>query len=63
MIVSRTPPLSSEELVSLQEIGKVMQRIILPAHRDLLISLGFLKIADGCPRLTDAGQKRLAAGK
>jgi len=63
MVAKITPPLSPEVFASLQEIGKVMQRIILPAHRDLLVSLGYIETADGCLRLTDAGRKRLAAGK
>jgi hypothetical protein len=61
-VTARTP-LSREEFASLQEIGKAMQRSILPAHRDLLISLEYIAPGDGGLRLTDAGRKRLAAGR
>ncbi len=63
MVTQRTAPtLNRDEFASLQEIGKVMQRIITPAHRDLLIAFGYVVVVDGCLRLTDAGRKRLAAG-
>ncbi len=58
-----TPRLNRDEFASLQEIGKVMQRIITPAHRNLLIAFGYVIVVDGGIRLTDAGHKRLAAGR
>jgi hypothetical protein len=62
-MINANVPLTHEEFASMQEIGKVMQRIILPAHCDLLISLGYITHDDGCLRLTNAGRKRLATNK
>jgi len=56
--------LSHEEFASLQEVGKgFMQRAIPHAHRDRLITLGYIVDLVGNLRLTDAGRVRLGAGR
>ena len=54
--------LTPEEFCALREIGKVMQRIIVPAHRERLIELGYVREDGGGLVLTDAGRVRLAGG-
>jgi hypothetical protein len=58
------PPLSSEELASLQELRKgVMQNAIPAEHEEKLIKLGYAKkLPDGL-RLTNIGRMRLATGQ
>ncbi len=45
------PTLNRDEFASLQEIGKVMQRIITLAHRDLLIAFGYVAVHRRLPSI------------
>jgi hypothetical protein len=47
----------------LQEIGKVMQRIVLPAHRERLIELGYVEEGRTGLILTNVGRLRLSDRK
>jgi hypothetical protein len=56
--------LTSEEFAALQEVGKVMQRIILPAHRERLLELKYvMETPGGGLVLTDTGRLRLTGGR
>jgi hypothetical protein len=59
-LLDLTAPLSFEEIASLEEVRKgFMQSVIPAAHRDRLMSLGYVAEWTGGLALTNAGRIRL----